>query len=114
MHDEVKTVQIECIDSRRAEATETRPRVVEVVRAVGEAKAGKIERHPAQSTRAQLGQDLPVQKTRGWHPVKADDRVAFALLTHEAAHSGRLELASGRAMRLDNFSTRHLRETNQG
>ena len=52
MHDEVEPLEAERLDGRDGEAAETRERVVEVGRTVGEAEARQVEAQRAEAARA--------------------------------------------------------------
>ena len=106
VHHEVEALEPEGIDGGEREAPETRPAVVEVGRALGQAEPGQVECDAAQPARGELAHHLAVQEARRRNPVHAYHGLALALVEHEAAHAGGVEVAARAAVALDDLGGR--------
>lgn len=100
MDDQMTALDPEGVDGLFEPVREAAPAVVEVLRALGEAEARKIDRDRAQSRLGERRDHLAIKEGARRDPVQEQDRWAVALLTDEAAHSGRLEFAPGGAVLL--------------
>lgn len=113
MDQEVEVLDPQGMERGHREAPETRPAVVEVLRAFGEAEAREVEgdapagREPP--ARAPCGRE----KAGARHTVDADHGLARPLLPDEAHHPRRLEGTSSPTVALDDLLAGHRFDPNQ-
>ena len=87
MDDEMAAIDLEGVDRRSRPPGQSRPRVVESLRALGQPEAREIEGDSAQALVGEHGQDLAVEERARRHAVQADDVRATALLADESDRS---------------------------